>query len=300
MKETRNRPLSRGGHFESQGNKKLCFCPSSLALDERLDGQNLLFQQCVIKVYYLNLKLLSPNEPFFRADFRMPLFLNTTFSRKQRHGRRDEPIFRFPKKSPFMEIFRGFRRKSAYFNTSKGGAEEITQITDTNGQDVMTSWRKAQKSPQSLQPRPQIQPKEKLSLEELKKTSPPAFQEFEAALASQELDEEIALLLWEDIFKPLSSHFESLQDDSGNWELTVMYMCTDICILYICILYLLVLCILNFFSVMYMFMPINCLWQWPTRKLSYFGHCAHFPFLYLCNWVFLFLFLYCMYLLVEK
>ena len=47
-----NRPLSRGDHFESQGNKKLCFCPSSLALNERLDGQNLLFQHCVIKVYY--------------------------------------------------------------------------------------------------------------------------------------------------------------------------------------------------------------------------------------------------------
>ena len=46
-----HRPLSRGGHFESQGNKKLCFCPSSLALNERLDGQNLLFQHCVIKFY---------------------------------------------------------------------------------------------------------------------------------------------------------------------------------------------------------------------------------------------------------
>ena len=38
-----NRPLSHGGHFESQENKKLCFCPSSLALDERLDGENPLF-----------------------------------------------------------------------------------------------------------------------------------------------------------------------------------------------------------------------------------------------------------------
>ena len=46
-----NRPLSRGGHFESQGNKKLCFCTYSLALDERLDVQNLLFEHCVIKVY---------------------------------------------------------------------------------------------------------------------------------------------------------------------------------------------------------------------------------------------------------
>ena len=45
------RPLSHGGHFESQENKKLCFCTSSLALGERLAVQNLLFQHCVIKVY---------------------------------------------------------------------------------------------------------------------------------------------------------------------------------------------------------------------------------------------------------
>ena len=48
-----NRPLLRGGHFESQGNKKLCFFTSSLALNERLAVQNLLFEHCVIKVYYL-------------------------------------------------------------------------------------------------------------------------------------------------------------------------------------------------------------------------------------------------------
>ena len=47
-----NRPLSHGGHFESQGNKKLSFCLSSLALDERLDVQNLTFQHCLIKVYF--------------------------------------------------------------------------------------------------------------------------------------------------------------------------------------------------------------------------------------------------------
>ena len=51
-----NRPLSRGGHFESQGNKKLCFCPSSLALNERLDGHNLLFQHGVIKFYWVSEK----------------------------------------------------------------------------------------------------------------------------------------------------------------------------------------------------------------------------------------------------
>ena len=52
LKTISNRPLSRSGHFESQGNKKLCFCTSSLALNERLDVQNLLFEHCVIKVYY--------------------------------------------------------------------------------------------------------------------------------------------------------------------------------------------------------------------------------------------------------
>ena len=34
-----------------RGTKKLCFCTSSLALNERLDVQNLLFEHCVIKVY---------------------------------------------------------------------------------------------------------------------------------------------------------------------------------------------------------------------------------------------------------
>ena len=45
-----NRPLSHGGHFESQENKKFCVCTASLALDERLDVQNLFFQHCVMKV----------------------------------------------------------------------------------------------------------------------------------------------------------------------------------------------------------------------------------------------------------
>ena len=40
------------GHFESQENKKLCFCMSSLALDERLTVQNLVFEHCMIKVFW--------------------------------------------------------------------------------------------------------------------------------------------------------------------------------------------------------------------------------------------------------
>lgn len=57
--------------------------------------------------------------------------------------------------------------------------------------------------------------KKKLTLEELRRTSPPGFKEFEAAIGSQDLDEEIALLLWEDIFKPLDS-FELLNIGSGH------------------------------------------------------------------------------------
>ena len=55
-----NRPLSHGSHFESQEKKKLCFCLSSLALDERLAKQNLLFQHCVIKVYYPKSHIINP------------------------------------------------------------------------------------------------------------------------------------------------------------------------------------------------------------------------------------------------
>ena len=35
-----------------------CFCPSSLALYERLDGQNLLFQHCAIMIYWEQTTLL--------------------------------------------------------------------------------------------------------------------------------------------------------------------------------------------------------------------------------------------------
>lgn len=45
--------------------------------------------------------------------------------------------------------------------------------------------------------------KKKLTLEELKKLSPPGYKEFEAAVGSKDLDEETALQLWEDIFKSL-------------------------------------------------------------------------------------------------
>ena len=57
-----------------------------------------------------------------------------------------------------------------------------------------------------------------LTLEDLKRRRPPGFQKFEASLASLDLDEEIALELWEDIFKPLYT-FDFLKIDSGHLEM---------------------------------------------------------------------------------
>lgn len=57
-----------------------------------------------------------------------------------------------------------------------------------------------------------------LTLEDLKRRRPPGFQKFEASLASLDLDDEIALQLWEDIFKPLYT-FDFLKIDSGHLEM---------------------------------------------------------------------------------
>ena len=57
-----------------------------------------------------------------------------------------------------------------------------------------------------------------LTLEDLKTRRPPGFQKFEASLASLDLDDEIALRLWEDIFKPLYT-FDFLKIDSGHLEM---------------------------------------------------------------------------------
>jgi len=51
--------------------------------------------------------------------------------------------------------------------------------------------------------------RKKLTLTQLQEKSPPGYKQFEASLGLEELDEELALKLWQDIFKPLSS-FEML------------------------------------------------------------------------------------------
>ena len=54
--------------------------------------------------------------------------------------------------------------------------------------------------------------KVKLTLKELHAKRPPGYKKFQAAVGWRNLDEETALNLWEDIFKPLSS-FEMLGID---------------------------------------------------------------------------------------
>ena len=52
----------------------------------------------------------------------------------------------------------------------------------------------------------------KETLMELRKRRLSGFKEFEIALGSQDLEEEVALQLWEDIFKPLRSSFQGGKD----------------------------------------------------------------------------------------
>ena len=78
-----NRPLSRGGHFESQGNKKLCFSTSSLALNERLDVQNLLFEHCVIKVYT---PIPEKNESYTETRLNSPRGRYSKYSKRKGHS----------------------------------------------------------------------------------------------------------------------------------------------------------------------------------------------------------------------
>ena len=57
-----------------------------------------------------------------------------------------------------------------------------------------------------------------LTLKDLKKARPPGFRKFETSLGSVKLDDELALQLWEDIFKPLYT-FDFLKIDSGHLEM---------------------------------------------------------------------------------
>ena len=74
-------------------------------------------------------------------------------------------------------------------NHSQTPAENLHEERNSSGQSVACEENQGKKK--------------KLTLEELKKLSPPGYKEFEAAVGSKDLDEQTALQLWEDIFKPL-------------------------------------------------------------------------------------------------
>ena len=149
----------------------------------------------------------------------MPFFLNKLFKRKENSYRT-----RYASGVPHQNVnlskkIRSFARPSSCCYTSEGKFKE--ECCDIGGHEG-TSETNVCPTQLPHQTSYENQAKKKLSLEDLKRTSPPGFKEFEAAVALKELDEELALLLWEDIFKPLSSHFSSLQNDSRS-EFTAMY-----------------------------------------------------------------------------
>ncbi len=109
---------------------------------------------------------------------------------------------------------RSFTRWSLFYKNSKGSDKKTSYIDDIDGHGSNLE-KESHQTQHSQQPECKNRPKKKFSLDDLKRTSPPGFEEFETAVALKELDEEIALLLWEDIFKPLSSHFESLQEEKS-------------------------------------------------------------------------------------
>ena len=112
------------------------------------------------------------------------------------------------------ELTNGLGRRLPSFFT----VENVVIVKDESTvhlADNFDSEKKTNGKHPSVKPMCKDQAKKKLTLEELKKKSPPGYAEFEAAIGSKGLDEETALMLWEDIFKPLNS-FELLQIGSDH------------------------------------------------------------------------------------
>ena len=106
------------------------------------------------------------------------------------------------------ELSSGLGRRLLCYNTSqcvivvkKENRADVPEITDDRLKEGSTKNKKC--SGQSVACEENQGEKKKLTLEELKKLSPPGYKEFEAAVGSKDLDEETALQLWEDIFKSL-------------------------------------------------------------------------------------------------
>ena len=109
------------------------------------------------------------------------------------------------------EVSRGLGRRLSCYSTSQivivvkqENRADMPEIPDiTHKRQQKSSTKKENSSGQSVACEENQEKKKKLTLEELKKLSPPGYKEFEAAVGSKDLDEQTALQLWEDIFKPL-------------------------------------------------------------------------------------------------
>ena len=134
------------------------------------------------------------------------------------------------------EVSRGLGRRLSCYSTSqivivvkqenRADTPEIPDITHKRQQK--SSTKKENSSGQSVACEENQERKKKLTLEELKKLSPPGYKEFEAAVGSKDLDEQTALQLWEDIFKPLDI-FEFVEYSLKSDERVQLYNLTRNC-----------------------------------------------------------------------
>ena len=135
---------------------------------------------------------------------------------KKRFGREESKCWRRPCPDEVImtsEISSGLGRRVACPNTDQCVIfvrKNKSAMADTADEHEEIASNQETHSKQTVEQGDRQWGRQKVTLEELKSTSPPGYKRFEAAIGSQDLDEETALLLWEDIFKPLCS-FELLK-----------------------------------------------------------------------------------------
>ena len=115
------------------------------------------------------------------------------------------------------EFTRGLGRRLPCYDLSenviivKAEGKSITAGTGSSNEGSLQLKEKSERG--LMTPMDKNPPAErKETLKELRKRRPSGFKEFEIALGSQDLEEEVALQLWEDIFKPLRSSFQGGKD----------------------------------------------------------------------------------------
>ena len=120
-------------------------------------------------------------------------------------------------KSTSTELMRGSGRRLPFCINTQDGNEVMVVIENKRrspATEISEQREVASKSPNEIPHLTQNglenkKERKKLTLKQLQEKRPPGYKQFEASLGLQELDDELALKLWEDFFKPLSS-FEML------------------------------------------------------------------------------------------